>query len=408
MSPRIHITKAAPGRAHALREWCRLFAWGAVGCVAGFAPAAMAQTNAAAMPAPTLSSHPKPQHVSLPPLPPPVQTMPRMSKAFVLLPPGGDDWTRHFQMGAVMALNISAKFHESGTFGINGSNPGQGIYDDGYVRTDQTGNAGGFTSYWGYHSASQYDAVNQTLSFHSASSFTASGQNDRSGDPSFGLDLVYGDDIAYFTPAHMRIGWELGFGFLPINVTDESQLIGTVNQSTYVYDASGLYPRVPGAPYNGGSSGLGPLLPGQTVGPPSTQQFANGVISGKRSLDMSLFTLRLGPSFFWEISPNLGLSLSGGPVVGWVTGNYEFDETVMVNGIGAHNAGNFGDTAVMYGGYVNAMLKYHITDNDRNAYLFLGAQYEPLSKSTFSNGGRSAELDLSKQVYISAGIGWPF
>jgi len=334
--------------------------------------------------------------------------MPKWQKPFVLILPGGEDWTRHFHMGAVMALNISAKFHESGTFGINGNNPAQGIYDDGYVRTDQTGDAGGFTGFWGYQSASQFNAAAQTLTFHSANSFTTSGQNDRSGDPSFGLDLVYGDDFAYFTPAHARIGWELGFGLLPINITDRSQLIGTVNQSTYVYDASGLYPRVPPAPYQGGSSGLGPLLPDQLAEPVSTSQLPHGVITGKRSLDMTLFTLRLGPSFFWEITPNLGLSLSGGPVIGCVTGNYDYDETITINGLGTHNGGSFGATAVMYGGYVNATLKYHIMDNDRNAYLFLGAQYEPLSKTTFSSGGRSAELDLSNQVNISAGIGWPF
>src|SRR5271157_5716032 len=83
-----------------------------------------------------------------------------------------DDWTRHFRVGAVVGLNISASFNEHGLFNISGNNAAGGIYDDGYVREDQTGNAGGYTSYWGYNDASQYNAAAQTLSMHSTTSYS--------------------------------------------------------------------------------------------------------------------------------------------------------------------------------------------------------------------------------------------
>ena len=38
-------------------------------------------------------------------------------------------------------------------------------YDDGYVLTDISGNAGGQTWYWGYDSASQVDPAAHTISF---------------------------------------------------------------------------------------------------------------------------------------------------------------------------------------------------------------------------------------------------
>ena len=36
-------------------------------------------------------------------------------------------------------MNIGASFKENGTFTISGNNPAAGIYDNGYVRPDQTG-----------------------------------------------------------------------------------------------------------------------------------------------------------------------------------------------------------------------------------------------------------------------------
>ena len=90
-----------------------------------------------------------------------------------------EGWTRHFRLGALVGVNIDAEFKMSGQFSVSGSQPGtpgqpgvDHIYDDGYVRVDETGNAQGLTSYWGYNNASQYDPVAQTLTFHSASSFT--------------------------------------------------------------------------------------------------------------------------------------------------------------------------------------------------------------------------------------------
>ena len=95
------------------------------------------------------------------------------SSAFYLIPPDTDDWTRHFRIGGMVGLNISGNFHLNGNFNVSGNNPSKGIYDDGYVRRDQTGNSGGYTGFWGYDNASQYNAAAQTLTMHATTGFSA-------------------------------------------------------------------------------------------------------------------------------------------------------------------------------------------------------------------------------------------
>jgi hypothetical protein len=48
---------------------------------------------------------------------------------------------------------------------------------------------------------------------------------------------------------------------------------------------------------------------------------------------------------------------------------------------------------------------YHLV---QNGDLYVGVQYMSLGNASISGGGRSAQLNLGGQVYISAGINWPF
>lgn len=360
-----------------------LFAWGLVCCFAGMAANGRAQAAA--------------------------DDDKTDARGFMLIPRQGEDWTRHFHIGAMVGLNIKAGFQESGRFPVSGNNPASGIYDDGYVREDQTGNVGGLTSYWGYNSASQYDAAAQTITMHGASSYATAGKASVDGDPMIGFDLAYGDD--YFYWKHVRIGWELGFNLLPINIADHHPLSATsVSQSVFTFDTGGIVIPDP-PPYYGGSSGQGSLLPGSYTSM-TEQTLSAGTVTGARSLDVMLYSIRLGPCFFWEITKDLGVSLSAGPVLGVVSGDYNFDETITTSGatgdVSSRNKGSFGATDLVYGGYVNAALKYHVVDNGRNAYFYIGMQYTPLGTASFSNGGRAAQLNLDGQIYFSAGIGWPF
>jgi len=312
-----------------------------------------------------------------------------------------DDWTRHFRIGAVVAMNISANFSMKGPSKIPGNNAGNGIYDDGYVRTDDTGNAGGQTSYWGYNNASQL--VGSSLNMHSTTSYSATGSSEASGVFP-GFDMSYGGNLFYLGRA--RIGWDLGFGLLPISITDNSSMSASVNQTTYTFNTGSIV--VPGPPpYQGGPSGNGSIWP-PTISTNFTTSngTTNGTINGSHTLEVMLYTVRLGPSVYWDLNESFGLSASAGPAIGIVSGDYKYDEIVSAGGVSARNHGQFGATDLVYGGYVNTTLMYHVPNE--KADIYIGAQFMSLGNANFSGGGREASLKLGGQIYISAGINWPF
>jgi hypothetical protein len=321
--------------------------------------------------------------------------------AFIPIPSNTDDWLRHFRLGAMVGMNISAKFGLSGNnpFGVN---PTPGVYADGYVLPDKSGDSK-YTSDWGYTSASQYNAANGTLTFHNTASYTL-GNDVQSSDDGFfpGLDMAYGGNLWYWK--HARIGWEVGFGLLPINITDRSTYQVSVNQNAYAYNVGSLV--LPTAPYsgNGGPNGVGPIISTQNP-KETTTTGAQGTLGGSRSLDVMLYTLRLGPTFYWDISQKFSASFGIGPAVGLASGELDYNDVITVGGVSSHNSGSISATDFTYGGYVNGTLLYHLSDS---ADLYLGAQYMPMGSADFNGGGRSAQLELSGQVYISIGINWPF
>jgi len=325
------------------------------------------------------------------------------SSAFIPIPKDTDDWTRHFRLGALVGLNISANFNESAAaFNSLGGAPQNGIFGDGYVRTDQTGNAGGYTGYWGYNNASQYNAAAQTLTMHSINSFsTTSGVNSsENGGFMPGLEAAYGGNLWYWK--HARVGWEAGLGWLPISLTANSAFSGTASQVSYVYNVGNVV--LPSAPYQGGPSGQGePLIPST----PESQTATNLEVSGtsQNTLDVSLYTLRFGPTLYWDLTQHFSTSIGVGPALGVVSGDYKYTDTIMTGGFPTRTSGQINATDVVFGGYVNATLLYHTSES---ADIYIGAQYMPMTDATISGNGRSCQLNLSGQLYFSVGINWAF
>ena len=320
------------------------------------------------------------------------------SSKFIRIDRDTPDWMRHFRVGGMVGMNISANFKTKGTFNISGNNPANGIYDDGYVHPDQSGDPNN-TGFWGYNNASQYNSVANTLTMHGASSYSTSGSSSANGSAFAGFDMAYGDNLWYWK--HARVGWEVGFGLLPISITDSKPMSATVSQTAYTFNTGGIV--VPGAPYQGGPSGQGPIIPNSPAS--TTSQLSAGTVTGSHTLDVMLYTLRLGPTFYWDLNEYFGMQLGAGPAFGIVSGTYKFNETITTSASSTHNSGSFGTTGLTYGGYVNGTLLYHIIND---ADLYLGAQYMPMGNASFSRGGRSGQLNLGGQLYISAGINWPF
>ena len=292
-----------------------------------------------------------------------------------------DDWTRHFRIGAMVGLNISANFSTKGTFGINKP---PGVYDDGYVRTDNTGNAFGQTGYWGYNNASQL--AGSSLTMHNTTSYSTSGSSESSGSAFAGFDMAYGGNI--WDWGNARIGWDLGFGLLPISITDNHPMSANVAQTTYVFNTGGIV--VPGAPYQGGFNRQGE----PTISVNSTSSSTNlpGIVTGSSTLDVTLYTVRLGPSVYWDLNQYFGVSAGAGPAVGIVSGDLKYNQMITTS-TSVASSGQVDATDVVYGGYVNASLMYHLV---QNGDLYFGVQYMSLGNATISGNGRRRTIESGR------------
>ena len=318
------------------------------------------------------------------------------------------DWTKRFRIGLVTALNIEAEFSLVGDFGVSGVSPGQpGVgglnhtYDDGQVLIDATGNAGGFTSNWGYQNASQYDATAHTLTFHGTRSFDQSGsQSSVTDEPYFGLDLAYGGRLADIAAG--VLGWEFGFAFVPLRLEDAAPQTVSAQRVEHRFSTGGIV--LPGAPYNGGASGIGPVI--GDIATEAALSATTGQLTGSRLMEANLLDFRLGPNLQWHLGGRWAMSVAGGAVLRLVTGDYSFNEQIVfASGGVANNAGGFGATEFVYGGYGEAMLYYR---TEEAAEIFVGAQYVSTGDMTFSGEGREARLKLGNGLFFTAGVHWIF
>ncbi len=306
----------------------------------------------------------------------------------------------------LVGFNIKANFTMSGSFAIP---PGQsGIYDDGYVLTDSRGVAGDNvvgTGNFGFDNASQVSG--STLLLHQATGFTvANGNSSGDNSPYVGVDLAYGDSYWYWERA--KLGWEFGFGFLPIHIVGNATINVTRNQ--YSFNNQGLPLSLLPAGYQGGfdASGDGGAAVSPTAsgasGTPSTDTVPG---TTSESLNVDLYTFRLGPTLYWNLSRSIGLYAGAGPAVGLVSGDLSSSGVIKLSdgSTASYNASHIDGTSMVYGGYVNATLVYHV---EEGGDFYLGAQYMPMNGASISGSGASSHLDLSGQVYLTTGINWPF
>lgn len=324
------------------------------------------------------------------------------------------DWTKNFRVGAMVGFNIKANFKMSGTFPVSSSKPGptgvfgaHHVYDDGYVHPDVTGDSD-LTWNWGIQNADQWDQANNQLLMHSTTSYTTSGSGSGQDNPYLGFELAYGGQIIH--QDWWRVGWEFGFGWLPIKISENTVMFGTATRSTYAFDTGGsdlsqLVGNIsPGNPYNGTAAGPGPEIHNNaTLIGTDTQDVS---ISGTHTLDVNLYTFRLGPTFYADLSPRVGVQIGAGGALGLVSGDLKYDEMITVGTSGpVHSSGSIGATDLTWGGYVNAMITFHTV---KNGDFYLGAQYMPMGTAHIGNSTRRADLNLTGQIYFSAGINWPF
>jgi len=303
-----------------------------------------------------------------------------------------------------LGLNIHAKFSRIGTFAPATDIGGTGsaldhFYDDGYVRVDASGNYGGQTWYWGYDNASQISGNN--ILFHSTSADVGASR-DITDDPQYGVEMVYNRDIGAIG-SKSRWGLEMAFGWNGIGLRDSKPLRGDV---TRVTDAYAFEPGTtpPAAPFDGPYRG-----PSYSISDTPSRSIATipggASITGVRDLQADLFVGRIGPYFEFPLSSKVQLSLSGGLAIGVVYSEFSFRERIDFGGGSVTRSGSRTDGDALVGGFAGANLTYKFDDR-WNATI--GAQFESLGGRSHSVGGHKYELDVSKSVYVSFGIGYSY
>lgn len=305
-------------------------------------------------------------------------------------------------LNARFGLNIDAKF-KSAPFGPRTVVGGTGsalehFYEDGYVRVDSSGNAGGTTWFWGYNDASQVSG--DSILFHSTAGSGDASTGDVNCDPHYGVELVFNREFGRFG-RDTRWGLEAGLGWTSIALSDRSTLSGGLTRVTDAYSfMPGTTP--PAAPFAGTFTG-----PNFEINDSPSRSFAplaGGSIRGQRDFDADLFVGRVGPYVEFPLGEHCLLAISGGLAVGGICSDFSWRETVSGPANFTHQ-GSGTDGDILLGGFVGATFTYAF--NERWS-LDAGGQFMSLGNYSHAAGGAKAELDLGKMFWFSAGVSYSF
>jgi hypothetical protein len=308
------------------------------------------------------------------------------------------DSTNRVKLSLRFGLNIHAKF-----MGI-GSASGNGNYFDGYVLTDSTGNFLGYTSYWGYDNASQYNLAANTFSFHNPAATGTSSESSDSDNPYPGVELAYDRQLGVKEDwHHLRYGVEGALNYMKISLNDNSFYNAAVTTETYPF--GGIPGQIPSPGYQGHFNGdpHEPVLVYDGTPGPST----TGTLQTQDNFSGDLWGGRLGP--YVELpfgkKEQFTLSLSGGLAVGLLDANESWQQTLSLANGGGSISGGGNNVDVLWGWYAGASANYQFSEHWG---LDAGAQFEDLGKYDHSFGGREASLDLSRSLFLLIGVSCNF
>lgn len=279
-------------------------------------------------------------------------------------------------------------------------------YDDGYVLIDNSGNYGDMTWYWGYENAGQVNASGpDSIDFHRATATGLPAECPDNDSPYAGVEIAYARELGVNDKYHpLHFGLEGAFNYMPVDFSSGGNYRTTLNQRTDTYGyTSGTTP--PGAPYHGSYSGPGFLLSDQYT--TATTLTPGTLVQAQQHFYANLWGFRLGPYLETALTEKLALHLSAGVSLGIVDARADWRESVILPGGSVYSAGSGSgtDASVMWGCYAGADAVYRF--NERWA-LDVGIQFQDLGIYKHNFGGREAQLDLSRSLFLQAGLSYSF
>jgi hypothetical protein len=331
------------------------------------------------------------------------------------------DWQTYFistnrlTLSLRFGLNISGKFKEVGRSFSSGTPLAAGRrtpngdtynYDNGYVLTDNSGNYGGQSWYWGYDNASQVNAGANTIAFNHTGATGLPSENSGDNSSYIGAELTYDYELDLKEHWHnLHYGVEGAVNFMPIEFNGGGRYNATLSRQTDTYSyMSGTTP--PSAPYQGSYNGPGFVI-NDTPASSTTELIPGATFVAQQHFEANLWGFRLGPYLDLPVSKKLDLYFTGGLAMGVLDGDASWRETLTLPGGGGSLAASGGgsDISVLLGYYFSLKAAYQFTERWR---VEAGAQYQDLGVYDHNFGGRVAELDLSKSLFVHAGVSFSF
>jgi hypothetical protein len=324
-----------------------------------------------------------------------------------------------------MGFNISAKFQGLGGFAAR-SNPGSSAgnrqshtYDDGYVLPDSRApGIDHWTWNWGFDSSSQVQPGAGTsygyLLLHTTSS-AATGDSTADSGLQNGFEIAYDRQLGTIGKLHW--GLEGAFNFMNASFNDDATIAGMASRITDTYALDGLNPYMPPpaaahTPYHGTygggyPGGGGPLIDDAPISRQVQQIPGGAMLAGSRTLDATVYGIRLGPYLEAPLTKRLTVGLSAGLSLANVDSTFHYSESVTIPGVGTTplQSGSSSRSELLVGGYVEATASYAVS---HAVSVFGSVQFQDVGLFTQSVGTKQAELDLSSSVFVSVGLAVSF
>ncbi|MGZ4961378.1 MAG: outer membrane protein [Limisphaerales bacterium] len=314
-----------------------------------------------------------------------------------------------FSFSARLGFNISARFKNPGHIAFsNTRKTPDGLnfnYDDGYVLTDFSDNAGGYTYNWGFDNASQVNSPgtpNNQLALSRTTSADRMASPFQDADTAIGGELVYRREIGVVPKLHhLRWGFEVAGSLVNFSINDHRSFNGQVTRQTDTYvpypDSTITDPR------QGTFNGPGQLLSDTPIS--TTFGSAPATISGNRKIDTDMWGFRVGPYAELPVAKHLNLSLSGGFAGALLDVDASWDETLSVGSSQYRFSGSGNNSAWRMGYYVSGGADYQFADN----WSLVGSvQFQSLADYEHAISGRTVDIDLSKTIFVTLGLSYHF